>query len=67
MTNKLNALKKLKLEARIGDGEELWRKVDKFHLNTLCKEERVSDEWRDAILVPIPTKGDLTTSGESVC
>ena len=30
---------------------------------TVWKEERVPDEWRDALLVPIPKKGDLTICG----
>ena len=28
--------------------------------STVWKEERVREEWRDALLVPIPKKGDLT-------
>ena len=30
---------------------------------TVWKEERVSDEWKDALLVPIPKKGDLMICG----
>ena len=30
---------------------------------TVWKEERVPDEWRDALLVPIPKKGDLMICG----
>ena len=32
--------------------------VDLFR--TVWREERVPDEWRDALLVPIPKKEDLT-------
>ena len=32
--------------------------LDMFH--TVWMEQRVPQEWRDAVLVPIPKKGDLT-------
>ena len=28
--------------------------------STVWREERVPEEWRDAVLVPVPKKGDLT-------
>ena len=35
-----------------------------LHLfGTVWKEERVPDEWRDALLVPTPKKGDMTACG----
>ena len=42
-----------------GCGGELMDYIlDMFH--TVWMEQRVPQEWRDALLVPIPKKGDLT-------
>ena len=42
-------------------GEILTHIMDLF--STVWREERVPAEWRDAILVPIPKKGDQSKCG----
>ena len=35
--------------------------VDLF--STVWREQKVPEEWRDALIIPIPKKGDLITGG----